>query len=228
MKDQMKDKGKAMVMASFLADSLALGAHWIYDTEEISKNFGRVDTLLNPVSDSYHSAKEKGEFTHYGDQSFVLLESIGANMGFDLKDFSDRWRELFKDYSGYIDEATSITLSNYAAGKKIEDAGSPSDEIAGASRMAPLVFCDRQDPVRLVEDVRTQTSMTHQDSMTNDSAEFFALVARLVLMGTSPIQGMTQIAEERFADSALSRWVSEGLESKDEESVSVISDFGQT
>ena len=61
MKDQMKDKGKAMVMASFLADSLALGAHWIYDTEEISKNFGRVDTLLNPVSDSYHSAKEKGE-----------------------------------------------------------------------------------------------------------------------------------------------------------------------
>ena len=217
-----------MVMASFVADSLALGAHWIYDTEKIKSNFGRVESLLKPASDSYHATKGKGGFTHYGDQSFVLLESIAAKKGFNPTDFSGRWRALFKDYSGYIDQATSITLSNYAAGKRVENAGSPSDELAGASRMAPLVFCDRQDPVKLIEDVRIQTSMTHQDPLTNDSAEFFALAARLVLMGTSPVQALTQIAEERFADSVLSRWLVEGLESKDRESVSVILDFGQT
>jgi hypothetical protein len=27
---------KAMVMAAFMADALALGAHWIYNTQEIS------------------------------------------------------------------------------------------------------------------------------------------------------------------------------------------------
>ena len=228
MEDQMRNKGKSMVMASFVADSLALGAHWIYEAEKISANFGKVDTLLKPASDSYHPTKEKGEFTHYGDQSFVLLESLAANMSFDLNDFSERWRELFKDYSGYIDQATSITLSNYAADKRAKNAGSSSDELAGASRMAPLVFCDRQDPVKLIEDVRIQTSMTHQDPLTNDSAEFFALAARLVLMGTSPVQALTQIAEERFANSPLSQWVAEGLESKDKESVSVILNFGQT
>ncbi len=224
----MRNKGKSMVMASFVADSLALGAHWIYDTEKITSNFGRVESLMKPASDSYHATKGKGGFTHYGDQSFVLLESIASQKGFNPTDFSDRWRALFKDYSGYIDQATSITLSNYTAGKRVENAGSPSDELAGASRMAPLVFCDRQDPVKLTEDVRTQTSMTHQDPLTNDSAEFFALVARLVLMGTPPIEALKQIAGERFADSPLSLWTVEGLESKDKESVSAISNFGQT
>jgi ADP-ribosylglycohydrolase len=217
-----------MVMASFLADSLALGAHWIYETEEISKNFGKVDTLLKPASDSYHSTKEKGEFTHYGDQSLVLLESIVAKKGFDLSNFSDRWRALFDDYTGYIDQATKITLTNYAAGKTVENAGSPSDELAGASRMAPLVYCHRQDPVKLAEDVRAQTSMTHQDPLTNDSAEFFALVARLVLMGTTPVEALKQVSEERFANSPLSQWAAEGLESRDKESVPVILNFGQT
>jgi ADP-ribosylglycohydrolase len=227
-RNEMSNKGKSMVMASFVADSLALGAHWIYDTEEISSKFGKVDTLLKPVPDSYHSTKEKGEFTHYGDQSLVLLESIAAKRGFDLTDFSDRWRALFEDYKGYIDQATKITLTNYAAGKTAENAGSPSDEIAGASRMAPLVFCNREDPVKLAEDVRAQTSMTHQDPLTLDSAEFFALVTRRVLKGSTPVEAINQVSDERFAQSPLSQWAAEGLESRDKESVPVISNFGQT
>lgn len=224
----MRDNGKTMVMAAFVADALALGAHWIYDTDKISKDFGRVDTFLKPAPDSYHPTKEKGGFTHYGDQSFVLLESIAAKNRFDLIDFSDRWRAFFEDYKGYIDKATRTTLSNYAAGKTVETAGSLSDELAGASRMTPLVYCDRQDPVKMVKDVRAQTSMTHMDPLTLDSAEFFARVARLVLMGSHPTEALKQVAEEQFAGTAVSRWVSEGLASKDEESVSVISNFGQT
>ena len=224
----MSDKGKTMVMAAFLADALALGVHWIYENEKISENFGRVDTFLDPAPDSYHTTKRKGEFTHYGDQSFVLLESIAAKKCFDLSDFSDRWRALFEDYEGYIDQATRATLSNYDAGKAVENAGSSSDELAGASRMAPLVYCDYQDPVKLVKDVRAQTVMTHGDPLTVDSAVFFALVARLVLMGNSPIEALKQVTAERFANTTLSRWVSDGLASKDKESVSVILNFGQT
>lgn len=224
----MSDKGKTMVMASFVADALALGVHWIYETEKISENFGRVDTFLKPAPDSYHPTKGKGAFTHYGDQSFLLLESIAAEKGFDLTGFSDRWRTSFEDYKGYIDQATRATLSNYAAGKTIENAGSPSDDLAGVSRMAPLVYCDHKDQAKLVKDVRAQTAMTHGDPLTVDSAAFFALVARLVLMGTPPVEALKQVTEERFADTALSGWVSEGLASKDEESVSVILNFGQT
>jgi hypothetical protein len=44
----MTTQATAMVLASFAADSLALGAHWIYDTAEIDRRFGRVDRLLKP------------------------------------------------------------------------------------------------------------------------------------------------------------------------------------
>lgn len=224
----MRDNGKSMVIASFAADSLALGAHWIYDTEWISRNLGRVDSFLNPLPNSYHPTKKKGEFTHYGDQTFVLLESISVKKGFDLADFSDRWLALFESYTGYIDQATRVTLSNYATGKTVENAGSLSSDLAGASRMAPLVFRDRHDPVKLVKDIRAQTSMTHTDPLTNDSAEFFAMVALMVLKGAPPVKALVEVTDERFANTAISRWVAAGLESKNGESVSVISKFGQS
>jgi hypothetical protein len=83
-----------MVLASFIADSLALGVHWIYDASKIANEYGRVETFIKPKEDSYHPTKDKGEFTHYGDQQLVLLESVAAKNGFDLNDFSDRWQRL--------------------------------------------------------------------------------------------------------------------------------------
>ena len=58
-------------------------------------------------------------------------------MDFDLSDFLDRWRALFEDYNGYIDHATTDTLSSYASGGSHEDPGSPSEDLAGAARITP-------------------------------------------------------------------------------------------
>lgn len=38
----------AMVLASFVADSLALGAHWIYDTADIDRKFGAGEGVARP------------------------------------------------------------------------------------------------------------------------------------------------------------------------------------
>jgi ADP-ribosylglycohydrolase len=226
--DSMDDKGKAMVLASFAADSLALGAHWIYDTESIVKLFGRVESFLKPSPKSYHVTKDKGDFTHYGDQAYVLLESLAAKKGFDLFDFSARWRALFEDYNGYVDHATKLTLSAYASGGTYEDPGSPSDDLAGASRMAPLVYAHRSDIEILVKNVKAQTRMTHSSSVTIDSAEFFARVTWRVLQGTQPVEAIAKISREHFGSSPISGWVQAGLESKDKDSVSAISRFGQS
>lgn len=224
----MDNHAKTMVMAAFAADALALGAHWIYDTELIFKRFGKVDAFLKPGADSYHPNKERGAFTHYGDQTLVLLESIAEKRGFDLFDFFDRWRALFETYKGYVDNATRITLSRHAGGSDPEDPGSPSDDLAGASRIAPLVYAYRDDLDTLVECARTQTRMTHGDPLTIDSAEFFARVAYLVLHGTSPAKAMKQVAEELFRTSRISGWVAAGLASADKESIPSIATFGQT
>ena len=217
-----------MVLASFVADSLALGVHWIYDTEQIEKEFGRVDTLLTPGSDSYHPTKERGEFTHYGDQTLVLLESLAAKRGFDLDDFATRWRRLFERYDGYYDQATKATLQNFSLEKGPVDAGSPSNDLSGASRVAPLVFCYQDDLDTLVEAARDQTRMTHNNPDVIDGAEFFARVSWLVLRGTPPIPAIEEVSNERFDKSSLWHWVRDGIESKDVESVSAIARFGQS
>ena len=48
----MTTQATAMVLASFAADSLALGAHWIYDTDEIDRRIGRIENLCKPLPDS--------------------------------------------------------------------------------------------------------------------------------------------------------------------------------
>jgi ADP-ribosylglycohydrolase len=226
----MNDHGKAMVLASFSGDALALGAHWIYDTQVILKRFGRVETFLKPGPDAYHSTKGKGAFTHYGDQTLVLLESLAAKKGFDLADFSNRWRALFDGYDGYMDQATQVTLSGYAAGATHTDPGSPSNDLAGASRIAPLVYLYRNenDLDTLVRCAREQTRMTHNDPLTVDSAECFARAAWLTLHGTPPVQSMEKVAEEHFSGSAISGWVEKGLASIDKDSTAAIATFGQT
>jgi len=224
----MTDNRRPMVLASFAADSLALGVHWIYDAEKIKQDFGRVDALRKPLPNSYHPTKEKGEFTHYGDQTFVLLESIAAKRGFDLSDFSTRWRDLFKTYRGYFDQATKMTLQNLAQGRAIEEAGSSSTDLSGAARIAPLVFLYHKDSETLVKAARAQTQMTHNNPLVIDSAEFFARVCRKVLDGSSPAKAMTEVGAQRFKGLPLFAWVKEGIESAGEDSVSTIARFGQS
>ncbi len=224
----MTSKAKTMVLASFAADSLALGVHWIYDAARIASEYGRVESFLKPKENSYHSTKDMGEFTHYGDQQVVLLESLAAKKSFDLNDFSERWQNLFRNYKGYFDGATKNTLRNFQKGIGPQNSGSPSNDLAGAARIAPVVFCYQDDVDGLVEAARAQTKMTHADPLTVDSAEFLARVAWKTLRGTSPSAAIAEVTTERFADSTIADWVEEGLRSKGMESVTAIGDFGQS
>jgi len=224
----MNNKGKAMVLASFCGDSLALGAHWIYDTGKIAQEFGRVERLLKPRPDSYHPAKEAGEFTHYGDQAFVLLESLAACRGFDPDDFSKRWQDLFRNYNGYFDHATKETLSNLAQGKAPPDAGSGSNELSAASRIAPLVYCLRENEDELVKAARMQAGMTHRDSSPVDASEFFARVCLRVLKGSPPAAAARDVAGQYFEGTKIRQWVEDGLKTRDRDSVETIKAFGQS
>jgi hypothetical protein len=71
----------AMLLASFVGDSLALGFHWIYDTALVADRIGRVSDILALSGDSYHPNKNRGELTHYGDQSLDLLTYLASSKG---------------------------------------------------------------------------------------------------------------------------------------------------
>ena len=57
----MGDNAKAMVLASFIGDALALGVHWIYEQSLIASAHGRLTGLTDPPPGSYHPGKTAGE-----------------------------------------------------------------------------------------------------------------------------------------------------------------------
>jgi ADP-ribosylglycohydrolase len=218
-----------MVLGSFLGDSLALGVHWIYDQKLIATIHGRLDALKAPGPGSYHPTKLAGDFTHYGDQTLVLLESVAERRGFDSADFSARWMNLFQgEYTGYVDKATSATLSQLAAGWEPQDAGSVSDDLSGASRIAPLVYAYRDDAEAMVKACRSQTAMTHNNGKVVDAAEFFARTTHAVLAGSPPKQAMESALTDRLPGSPLHGWFKEGMDAAGEDSIQAVARFGQS
>lgn len=224
----MSGTAKTMVMASFIGDALALGPHWEYDPQALLARFGRVTSYVMPLPGAYHAGKKAGELTHYGDQTLVLLASLAACHGFDLQDFSERWRALFADYTGYVDGATRRTLSIFAFGEGPHQSGSNSNDLAGASRLAPLVYALRHDREALVEAAQDQTRMTHNHVHVIDAAAFFARTAWYVLEGLSPVAALGEAAKAGYANAPVATWVSEGLASADVDTVTAIGRFGRS
>ena len=223
----MTDQTTTMVMASFAADTLALGVHWIYDTSVIDEKHGRVQEYVKPSPPTFHTTKEKGEFTHYGDQMLVLLEYVAQNTVFDLDSFAQKWRTYFADYTGYFDGATKQTLQNFTEGNAPAKAGSSSADLGGAARIAPLVCRYSQDLEQMIESCRLQTTLTHSNPLVVDSAEFFGRVAHSVLNGQSPLDAIQQVKTDVFNREPFSGWVEDGLASTDLDTRQTISDFGQ-
>lgn len=216
-----------MVLASFAADSLALGAHWIYDTAEIDSKIGIVDQLRPPLADSYHSAKEKGDFTHYGDQSLLLLRHLAENDGFDLNIFARAWQQFSRSYTGYVDGATKKTLEAIDAGNSPEDCGSNSSDLGGPARIAPLIHWYHHNPELLMKYAREQTRLTHKGTGVASATDFIVHTALKVLDGATPQKAIETIVDDGLADIELDMRLQNSLETVAEDSRTVIARFGQ-
>ncbi len=219
MSSSAKDKRDGMLWATFAGDALTLGAHWIYNPAKIERLFGRVTDYVDVPADSYHKGKRKGDFTHYGDQAIVLLESQNPG-AFDLQAFADGWKAMWPGYKGYVDGATKGTLANFAEEDPPTRSGSDSNDLAGASRLPVVVYLLDGKPVEeIVSASRAQTNMTHADAQVVDSAEYFARVLHRVLAGESIATALEKEAERTYEATPVGEWfarakslVDEGVE----------------
>ena len=223
----MSTKYEGMLLASFAADALALGAHWIYDTDKIKENFGRVENYLAPLPGSYHDGKAKGNFTHYGDQALILLQSIPPGEKFELRNFGDNWNTRMQDYGGYLDNATKQTKANFESGNDENNSGSSSTDLGGAARIAPLLYHFRDDYDLVLSYVKEQTAMTHNSTPALLSAEFLCQVTWQALQGISPRQAIAAALEKGTGDITLDLRIRNSLEHTDDSTVSIIKKCGQ-
>jgi ADP-ribosylglycohydrolase len=209
---------KNIVLTSLVADALSLGSHWIYNQQEIAEKFGNITGFSDPAT-SYHPGKHAGDFTHYGDQTMVLLRSLALHGRFNLASFANEWRTFWEnpETQSYRDGATKATLANLLSGLPPEQAASPSNDIAGAARIAPLFLLKWKSNDDLIAAARAQTSFTHGDPAVVETAEFFARVTLAVQQGITIPDALHAAAKfsnsNDWLDAALASSASEASDS---------------
>ncbi|MEW5736198.1 MAG: ADP-ribosylglycohydrolase family protein [Thermodesulfobacteriota bacterium] len=221
------ENARAMVLLSFAADALCLPAHWIYNTDELAERFGTVTGYMAAPPGSYHQGKNKGEFTHYGDQTLWLLEFLAGPGTFDPGAFFAFWRGKMEAYQGYKDHASKDTLANLDNGKAPAQAASLSTDLAGASRIAPLVYTLREAPPACAAACRQQTMLTHGNPQVIEAAGFFAEAALACLAGQRPSEALRQAAQAVGLSAGLCEKLSRGMKSREQDTLTAIKGFGQ-
>ena len=174
---------------ALVADALSLGAHWIYNQEEIVEVFPKgVRKFADPMTE-YHKGKKAGDQTHYGDQAVMLWKSIKKREGFDAEGWREDWVAEMGRHGGYVDGASKETLKS--EGK----VASQSSDLGGASRIAPIL--DLKLPLNdAVAAVRSQTALTHGDPAVADAAEFFTRAAYVLKAKAAFEDALEAAAEE--------------------------------
>ena len=126
MNIESETKLKNLVLGALVADAASLGLHWLYDQKRIREVAPESPEFREPNAADYegvpgyyaHGRKRAGEFSHYGEQTMVLLRSLTANEGsYDKTRYEDLFREHFGyggGYVGYIDHPMRDTLDNIA------------------------------------------------------------------------------------------------------------------
>lgn len=212
---------KGMLFGAFVGDAYALGFHWIYDTEKLKQESEKLLGYSSPSADSFHRGKRKGDFTHYGDQSLLLLKSISSNQGFALDVFKTHWLTYMSKYEGYLDHASKESLNLLDSGT---NSGSSSDELGGLVRIAPLIFYHFDDPV-LVKYVEKQTKLTHNNDLLLSYAKFTTELMLELIIGKPLLDSILTVSQKYpQIEKTISRLRMRLLE----DTVEVVKDIGQS
>ncbi len=217
---------KAMVLASFTGDALALGPHWIYDTAVIDEKYGEISTFTTPQENSYHSGRTAGEFTHYGDQTLLLLKNISEEKGFSPVSFFSAWLNFAKKYDGYMDGATKKSLINAEKNPGKIFIGSPSADLGGAARIAPLIYLLKDNRAALMKAVQEQTKITHTSEDLLVGADFITQLTLAALDGSSPRETIEQLVSDGINSIDLAMRLERCLDTAGDDSRKVIQETG--
>ncbi len=224
----MQAHAQAMVLASFAADSFALGTHWIYDTTTIDQQFGRITTLLAPHEGTYHPTKKLGDFTHYGDQSLNLLEYLAAHNGhFKRDEYARSWQSFMAEYQGYKDHATLESLKNLAADMDPARCGSHSPILAALHSSPRSSSVIREELDAMLEAVKAMTSLTHCGPGVVGGALFIARSCYRLVHGASQRRAITEALKESTESPELDHRLQQCLEPAENNTRQRVKDFGQ-
>lgn len=177
------------IWGQFVGDAAALGAHWIYDLDELASKFpSGIEGFETPKPGHYHEGKVSGDQTHYGDAALLLLESIAACGEFREADFGLRFEGYFTSpiCKSYKDHATRETLEHLVAEPGNYQNGADDDQLATVSRLAPVVVFYHDCPTaERLDAIRRLTQVTQNNATAIACSSAHAVLLHRLFDGTT-------------------------------------------
>ncbi len=229
----------AAMLGALVADSAALGLHWLYDPEriaQIEKNKGIV--FLPPDHDNYadvkgffaHGGKAAGDASGYGEICLLMLKHFAAHGEFNRIAYQTELCNLFGPggaYSGYVDSPTRQTLlkliplipEDYP-----EISGADDDQFAALATVPVVTALHSGSEDALLAKIEQIVRVTNHNDTAVAAAQYAAAVLAAVLAGTPIGQALTQALPH--AGEALAPVLEAALEMDTLDSVRAAQRFG--
>ena len=224
----MKQQKEGLLIGSFIADALSLGAHWVYDTEKIKKDIVDLRVFHDPLS-IYHPEKKAGDFTHYGDLSLFLLNFIkDYDFSKDTfeKDLSDSWHEFMLGYKGYLDHSNRESLENYK--KHLIPSGQNTvSDLSPSARIAPFIYKFSNDTNKLKSYCQIQTIMTNNTTLCTQTTQMAIDVILDILNGDCPKTAIKNTLQNPNLNK-IHKYIEPVFENLEKDDKQAIADFGAT
>ena len=214
------------VLATFAADSFALGWHWNYFPS------GKLDHLTTPVA-SYHAGKAAGDQTHIGDNALLLLEHLAQSPDhrLDLPTYLHAWQAKWNTTPppGYVDHATKTVLQGLKDGKTGDALASTDDDLSHSSKFFPLLASPayQRDQEALVDATRQLVSTFQSGDNERTSGEFLARVAYRTIVGREKPSAAIDAVVAQINNDWLTDRVKAGKASAAEADADALRSFGE-
>ena len=214
-------KAEELLLATLAADSYCLGSHWVYDSNEL-KNLNIDWETLNPPSVAWHEGKERGDFTHYGDQIHILDQFLEDQTSFDVQNYMTHWRNKMHTFKGYKDGSIKETIINIDNNLAIP-CGSNSGDMSILGRIVPLLKVSHTSE-EFLSNTKLLAQATHNNDDVLEAIHFFSVLLLKVLEGSTIQESILSIKED-YSDT-IQNFIDRGIASKDQDTFTTISGFG--
>ncbi|MDP1951928.1 MAG: ADP-ribosylglycohydrolase family protein [Nitrosomonas sp.] len=229
----------AAILGALIADSAALGLHWLYDPVRIAKK-AETDGLvfISPNRNDYadtkgffaHSGKVAGDASGYGEIGLLMLNHIAKHGEFNRVKYQSEFCAHFGPgggYVGYIDSPTRLTLRTLLP-LAPEDypvaSGADDDQFAALATVPVLVATHTGDQESLIQRIEQVVRITNNNDVAVAAAKCSAILLLEILKGKSMEQAITDSLP--FAGKILRPLIEQALTVETLDSVAVSERFG--
>jgi hypothetical protein len=236
----MKSANRAAILGALVADSAALGLHWLYDPTRIAE-VESTDGLVFLRPDPIHYAGTKGYFAHeqktpgdssaYGEICLLMLKHLAEHGKFDRIQYQTEYRAYFGpggEFVGYIDSPTRLTLRKLLP---LEPNGFPpqsgadDDQHPCLAPLPPLVATHAGTLEELMACVEEVVRVTNNNEVAVDAAKCSAAVLFWILQGAPVAQALADALP--LSGKTLKPLLEQALALPDFDSVAASERFGR-